>query len=83
MRYLRTAAALSAEIGSRQLEWARLESALLGEEPTAEQVAERIDFLRSFCGRIDGMVEAETEEWCADFSGGLSQIASALAAREH
>jgi len=29
------------------------------------------------------MVEAETEEWCTEFSSGLSQLASTLGTREH
>jgi hypothetical protein len=82
MRYLKTAAALAVEISSRQLEWVKLESALLGQEPTPEQAAERIEFLREFCVGVDGMVAAETEEWCTEFSSGLNQLATALASRD-
>ena len=63
-------------------QWVRLESALLGQEPTPEQVLERIDFLRSICVQVDSTVTAETEEWCTEFSSGLNQLASALTSRE-
>jgi hypothetical protein len=82
MRYLRTAAALSLEIGSRQLEWIRLESELLGQEPTVDQIQDRIDFLRSFIVEVGRMVETETAEWSTEFSAGLSQLSSTLVARE-
>ena len=82
IRYIKSELQVRDTLEIFELEWQADRATWQGEVPSVEQVARLLSATKAFVGRINAVVQEETNAWAEEFMGALQQIEDALKARD-
>ncbi len=77
-RYMVTSARIKTRLARAALEWELLRAPLAGRHPTEDEVVERLRYLLGLTDELHRLVEAETDQWSAEFGEAPAALQAAI-----